>query len=252
VIASQVADVLALNGIQQITGSLSCTGATNLTSLSANDLGTIGDTFKLHSLTTLTTLEFDSLTQVGSIDFDAVPELQQLSFTQGVSKADNIRITNTGLTSLNGITLKTIGDMEVSNNRFLADANVNQITNITGLMSFSANAQELKITFQRLQTAKNMTFRNASAVSLPSLKTTDGLLGFYSNYFESFFAANLTSTGGLVFDDNGLLTNISLPSLESVKGTFQIANNTALKKVDGFPNLKSVTGALDFSGNFSE
>jgi len=97
-----------------------------------------------------------------------------------------------------------------------------------------------------------MTFRNASEVALPSLKSTDGLLGFYANHFTSFIAANLTSTGGLVFAANENLMNISLPSLETVKGVFQIANNTALKSVDGFPKLKSISGALDFSGNFSK
>lgn len=250
-IASQAANVLALDGITKISGSLSCSGARNLTSLSSDKLQTIGDTFKLSDMTTLTTLQFDGLNEVGAIDFEALPQLQQLSFKDGVSKAGRVRITNTGLTSLDGIDLSVVGDMDVSNNRFLTQVNVDSIANITGLVSFSANHQDLKISFPKLQTAKNMTFRNASDVTLPALKSTDGLLGFYSNYFSAFVAPNLTSTGGLVFADNSELTNISFPALEKVQGLLQIANNTQLKTVDGFPSLKTITGALDFSGNFT-
>jgi len=252
VVASQAANVLALDGIKHITGSLSCNGARNLSSLTADQLETIGDDFKLSGLTLLNTLQFDSLTEVGTIDFEALSQLQQLDFKKGVVKATKVRITNTYLNSLTGIELKTVGDMDVSNNPRLTQVNVDDIVNITGLVTFSANNPDLKITFPKLQTAKNMTFRNASEVELPSLKTTDGLLGFYSNYFSTFVGPNLTSTGSLVFTDNAKLTNISLPVLETVKGVFQIANNTALKSVDGFPKLKSITGALDFSGNFSK
>ena len=98
-----------------------------------------------------------------------------------------------------------------------------------------------------------MTFRNASKVDLPSLESVSGGLGFYSSYFESFTGPNLTTVDSfLVFNDNSALTNISLPLLESVGGSFQIANNTELKEVTGVPKLETIEGALDFSGNFSE
>ncbi|KAK2739115.1 hypothetical protein FQN57_006681 [Myotisia sp. PD_48] len=236
--------------LERLRGSLKSKNS-SITMLSAPKLATIDDSFTLSALTALTALEFDSLTSVNTIDFEALPKLQSLGFTKGVTKADRVRITNTDLYNLNGIDLESVNDMEITNNPHLTEVNVNQITNATGYINFAANHKDLKITFPNLQTAQNMTFRNTSSVQLPSLEKTDGLLGFYSNFFEDFIAPNLTSTGDLVFTDNSVLTNISLPILKTVKGAFQIANNTALKSVT-IPKLETITGALDFSGNFSK
>jgi len=110
----------------------------------------------------------------------------------------------------------------------------------------------LVTTFPMLETATNMTFRNCSSVSLPSLANVTQDLGFYGNTMQSFVAPNLTTVGGLIFVDNTQLTNISLPQLTSVNQSYQIANNTLLKNVTGFPQLSIVGGALDFNGNFTE
>lgn len=142
--------------------------------------------------------------------------------------------------------------MEITNNPRLETVNVNRITNATGLISFAANSMGLEIRFPNLESAQNLTIRNATLVELPSLKSTRGLLGLYSNFFESFRAPNLTRTGDLVFDDNSNLRNITLPALETVSGAFQIANNTALRRFNGAPELREITGALDFTGNFTE
>jgi len=107
-----------------------------------------------------------------------------------------------------------------------------------------------------LITAANMTFRNCSSVSIPSLATVNGSLGFYGNYFESLAAPNLTTvgdkagSGSLAFVANGNLANITMPKLSSVGGAAQVANNSALDAV-AFPSLTTVYGAIDFSGNFS-
>ncbi|WEW55484.1 cell wall protein Ecm33 [Emydomyces testavorans] len=251
-ISPKASGTISISGVERITGKFTCKGAENMTELSASKLASIEDTFMLSGLTTLATLKFDALSQVNSINFEALPRLQQLSFSKGVTKADRVRITNTDLVNLNGIDLETVGDMDISNNPHLTEVNVNKITNATGYVSFSANHVELKIKFPNLANALNMTFRNASVVSLPSLKQTAGLLGFYSNFFQDFSAPNLTSTGDLVFNDNSQLGNISLPALQTVKGAFQIANNTNLKAVTEVPKLQTITGALDFTGNFSQ
>ncbi|OJD09889.1 hypothetical protein AJ78_08875 [Emergomyces pasteurianus Ep9510] len=243
---------IRLESIQEITGSLIAKGTQNLTALFAPQLRSISDTFMLSGAIELRTIQCDSLTQVGALNFEALPNVQQLAFTKGINTAKSVRISNTDLNNLKGIELEIVGDMEISNNPHLMEADVAQITNITGYCSFSANHMDLKISFPRLEGALNMTFRNASTVDLPSLKKTEGLLGFYSNYFESFYAPNLTSTGDLVFADNPAVNNISLPALETIRGAFQIANNTDLATIDGVPSLKTIYGALDFTGKISK
>ncbi|RAH46819.1 GPI-anchored protein Ecm33 [Aspergillus aculeatinus CBS 121060] len=241
---------LSINGPYEITGGLSSDGASNLTSLTSTSLATIGDTFKLNGLTTLTTLSLTNLSSVGAISWTALPELQSLDFTKGVSEAGDVEITNTGLTSLDGISLKSVGTFDITENTNLKTVNVNDLTNATGLINFAGNLDSLQIILPNLAGGTNMTFRNVSAVSIPSLKELSGQLGFWGNSFSNFSAANLTSTGDLVFDDNSDLTNISMPVLKTVNGGFQIARNDKLEEIS-FPDLETVTGAIDFSGEFN-
>ncbi|OJJ44755.1 hypothetical protein ASPZODRAFT_27392 [Penicilliopsis zonata CBS 506.65] len=248
-LSESISGDISLSGIEQITGSLSCTGASNLTSLTAASLNTIGDKFTLNGLTTLSALTMADLTSVGSIDWEALPNLQTLSFTAGVSTADSVIITNTGLTTLDGISLETVGEFSITDNTALTTVNVNELKNATSLINFAGNDNSLEVDFPNLGTGTNMTFRNVSSVLVPSLTTLSGELGFWGNTFKKFSAPNLTTTGDLVFDDNPDLTNISMPVLTTVNGGFEIIVNDKLSVIS-FPDLETVTGAVDFSGEF--
>lgn len=250
VIDSSAAGSITLDGFNVIDGNLIVENAQNLTAIGCTTLTSIGDTMRLNNLTGLYNLAFDTLKSVGAIDFEALPNLQSLGFTTGVSSAGSVRITNTALASLSGIQLETVGDFDIANNRHLREINVNEIANITGYANFAANSPDLQVAFPNLASVQNMTFRNLSHIELPSLKSTTGLLGFYSNMFTTFTAENLTSTGPLVFADNGYLTELALPQLERVDGGFQIANNTLLKVIDNMNNLNEVK-TIDFAGDFA-
>lgn len=245
---------LSINGVKKITGNLTVTDAINLSSLTLGSLEQLGG-FELGDLTVLSTLSAPQLTQVDTLNFTALPALQQLGFTTGLTKSTSVLITNTGLSSLSGIsTLQQVDTFNVNNNQALTNISL-QVTSIKKSLDIEANdgfISGLTTSFPMLQTAQNMTFRNCSDVQLPALANVTLDLGFYGNTFTSFAAPNLTTAGGLVFVDNTQLTNISLPQLTSINGTYQIANNTQLKQINGFTKLSVVTGALDFSGNFTE
>lgn len=222
-----------------------------MTSFSASSLNSIGDTFKLTGLTILTSLNFGQLTSVGAIDWEALPNLQTLAFSTGVSSAGKVSITNTGLTNLDGISLESVGDFDITENTALETVNVNELKNCTGLINFAGNMNALKVELPNLSHGTNMTFRNVSSVSVPSLHNLTGQLGFWGNGFSSFSAPNLTETGDLVFNDNSKVSNISMSKLTTVNGGFQIARNDELSEIN-FPALQTITGALDFSGEFDE
>ena len=246
---------LSVENIQSITGNLTVTNAANLSSLSFGSLKSIGG-FELNGLTELSQLSFPQLAQVSSLSFTALPALQQMSFGgTGINKANSILITNTGLSSLQGINnLQSVSTFNVNNNPSLQNISL-QVTSINGSLDIEANdgfVSGLTTTFPMLQTAQNMTFRNCSSVLLPSLANVSQDLGFYGNTMTSLMAPNLTTVGGLIFVDNTDLTNISIPQLVSVNGSYQIANNTMLKQINGFQKLSVIKGALDFNGNFTE
>lgn len=225
---------------------------TQLTQISGGDLETITDSFNLNQLTILSTLNFPRLTNVDTIDWEALPALQGLSFTTGVQTAASVSIQNTQLNSLDGINLQVVDDFYVANNPYLNDIEM-QVGNITTRLVLEANGRNVSAIFPNLIWAFNMTFRNVSEISIPSLASVNGSMGFYSNEIESLMAPNLTTVGGsLSFVSNSNLQNISMPALTTISGGFQIANNTAYDNVNGFNKLKTVGGALDFNGNFTK
>lgn len=246
---------LAINGVQVITGNLTVTNAILLSSLSFGDLKSIGG-MELYGLTVLSELSMPQLTTVTTVNMTALPALQVMGFGgTGISQADSVLITNTGLSSLQGINnLQSVSTFNVNNNQALQNISL-QVTSIKHSLDIEANdgfVSGLTTTFPMLETAQNMTFRNCSSVSLPSLANVTQDLGFYGNTMTSFVAPNLTTVGGLIFVDNTDLTNISIPGLVSVNGSYQIANNTMLKQINGFQKLSVIKGALDFNGNFTE
>lgn len=240
-----------LDYITSITGDLTCTNATQLTSLGADQLRTIGGTFNLESLTILSNLAFPQLNGVNMINWVAVPALQALNFDNGVTQANNVYISNTGLTTLAGIELTQVGNMNINNNLDLKTINVNGLTNVTNALSFSANGRDLEIEFPNLQGAANLTFRDVSSISMPSLADVGGALGLYENSIESFAAPNMTEIGGTIaIVDSPNLSNISFPMLETIGGGLQIANNSELASISGFKALTRIQGDIDFYGTF--
>lgn len=246
---------LSVSGVQKIVGNVTINNAVNLASLSFSSLRSLTG-LQLGSLTVLSELSMPQIQTISQMNLTALPALQQFSFgNEGVTQSQSILITNTGLSSLQGLDqLETVDSFNVNNNAALQNISL-QVSSIKNAINIAANdgyQSGLTTSFPLLQTAMNMTFRNCSSVSLPSLANVSQYLGFYGNTMENFAAPNLTTTGGLVFVDNTELTNISVPALTSVNGSFLIANNTLLKKIDGVQKLSVVTASIDLNGNFSE
>ena len=254
-----------LTGLTVIKGDLSYQDDSSVNTINAGDLLSVGN-LALGNLSTLSTLNFGALTSTANMNFTGLSTLQTLNFGSGsgLQMANDILITNTVLTSLNGISAVTsITGFSISNNPYLSSItiNVDAIVPINGAGSGTVDigANDVSnggqsISFPNLQTAIEMTFRNASSISLPSLANVSQNLGFYDNLVKTIVTPNLTFAGGIVCVDNTQLTNISMPMLTTINGTngtYQIANNTLLTAINGFQDLSNVKGGLDFTGNFS-
>jgi hypothetical protein len=232
---------------------LRCDNATQLTSISADQLNAIGGNFELTRLTILSGLQFGSLQNVNSIKWISLPALQSLNFGQGVRRANNVEISDTALTSLDGIELEAVSTMNINNNRYMTKVDVNALANVTRGLTFAANSADLEISLPNLEAAANLSFIRVSDVSMPSLSEVGGAIGFYLASFEEFSAPNLTRTGNdVAFVSCDKLSNLSFPQLTTIGGGFLVANNSELEVVDQFPKLKTIAGALDFAGVFDK
>lgn len=250
-ISSSYSQGLDFGSIEKITGTLSCSDAPNITSITAGSLASIGGNFTLDGLTTLSSLSMAELTSIGSIAWQALPALYSLDFTTGVSTVGDLNILNTALTTLDGISLETVGQFQIEDNNGLKTCNISSLKNATGLISFAGNLDTLEVDLASLEGGTSMTFRNISSINIPSLEKLTGQLGFWGTDFATFSAPKLTASGDLVFTDNSKLNNISAPVLKTVDGGFTVTRNDELQVID-LPDLETVAGAIDFTGNFYE
>ncbi|KAG9204456.1 hypothetical protein B5807_11464 [Epicoccum nigrum] len=251
-IATGTTDDIALNGIKKLDGNLVATDNANMKRISADSIEEIDGTMTLDGLTRLYGVEFPKLKKVQGIKWNALPNLQTIGFTAEVTEADKINIQNTAIRSLKGINIEQVDTIFIANNGYINEVNM-QLGNVSDSMTFADNNEALKITLPNLIWATNMTFRFVGSLEMPSLETLNGSLGLYNNGFESFAAPNLTSIGeALAIVANEKVSNISFPLLTKINDNLQIANNTNLSMIDGFPKLKSVGGAFDISGNMSD
>ncbi|KAK9452051.1 uncharacterized protein V1518DRAFT_410239 [Limtongia smithiae] len=240
----------AIDGISSIGGSLTVSNNSQINTISAPALDSIGGAFTLSELTLLTSLNFPRLASVGSIYWVTLPALSTLTFTTGVTDCPSIYISDTDLTSLDGISPTVATKFEINNNLNLDTVDI-PLEYATDQIDVSYNGNT-DVSFPDLKWSNNLTFQDVASVSTPSLTTVNGSYLLISNVFTSLTASNLTSVGGLTITDNDDVTSISFPELVTI-GTagLDIANNTDLENLSGFPKLTTVSGAIILEGSFT-
>ncbi|KAK2033324.1 hypothetical protein LX32DRAFT_581188 [Colletotrichum zoysiae] len=253
-IAEDITGNIDINGPKTIKGDLIVTNVTQLVGLSSSTLASVEGAFKMQGLTVLSNLEFTSLTTVGSIDWVTLPALGSLVFgTAGVTKVNDILISDTFLKSLDGLNVASVDSLRINNNNQLVSYS-NQLANATKTIEINSNGPDLGITLPNLVWAGEIIIADAAKVQMDSLAVVNGSIKFDKNTFTEFIAPNLTQTtdGDVSFINNIELTNLSLPLLTKTGGGLTIQNNTLLTKIDGLPQLKQIGGAVLLRGNFTE
>lgn len=175
-VATDTSDNIDLGGIQRIAGSLVANGVPNLVSLSGKSLSVIDSAFTLSSLDILSDLIFPALTAVDTIDWLALPNLQGVSFLQGLERVSSISIQYTELGSLVGMST-SIDTLVVVNNFYLYNISL-ELYSIRTLCNIGGNGITAQVDFPNLSWAYNMTLSNCSRIALPSLTSINGYVGF--------------------------------------------------------------------------
>lgn len=255
VIDKSVTGAVVINGPKQVKGDFIAKGAGEITSISSTSINAIGGTFELNNLEALSNLEFSSLKSLDGLSFIKLPRLGELNFgTEGVTKIKTIRITDTFISDLSGLSVASVDSFQIDNNRKMNAFNSDLVNITSQLLIFDNGNDDMVITMNKLESAAEIQISSAKNFSVPALQEVTKSLKLNANpQLTSFSAPNLTiieETLSLV--DMKKLTNISFPLLEEIGGGFTIQNNTKLEKVNDFPKLEKVTGGISLRGSFDE
>lgn len=249
---SKLGGTLDLSGPREITGDLRVVSNKGITNLQSNDLEKIGGSFTVRNAESLNAIQFPKLSSVEKLEWQTLNALITLDLGP-ITEAEEVTVSDTNLRSLDGIDLKSVRKLDINNNAHLTKFTT-QLHDLSDNLNIQANGLNLEVALPNLVWIANMTISNVTEFSIPALRVVNGSARFDSNYFESFIAPNLTHTesGDISFVGNGKLDNLTFPKLTSIGGGLLIANNTELSKIDAFPQLESVGGAIKLRGSFKE
>ncbi|EPY52134.1 GPI anchored cell surface protein [Schizosaccharomyces cryophilus OY26] len=244
---------LSLNRIETVTGDVIIQNNYYLASVSLNSLKSVHGELRLEKLTRLGSLYAPVLETVGSLNLRVLPNLQGIRFDKGVKHATRLRIEDTQLSTLDGISLNKTDTMIVVNNNYLREVNMPYLEVVKHKFYVSYNAREIDVKLPMLQQVGDMTVQRVANIDLRNLKTVEGFLGFLNSTMKEVSCPNMTRIGqSLFFVGNTNLDSINFKQLETIGGTFMIFNNQELKKIKGFEKLRTVSGSIDFSGDLAE
>ncbi|KAG5999999.1 hypothetical protein E4U43_001736 [Claviceps pusilla] len=247
----RVAGSLQIDGPKQIKGDLIINNATQLISISSSSINSVGGTLRLQGLQLLSSFTMQSLKSVDKLELVNLNQLSGLTLgTSGVTKASSIRIQDTFISDLSGFNVATADNITIANNARLNTFS-SQLENVTNTLSVVRNAGSMKVDLGKLRHAGELDFRSIQSFDAPVLETAGRVSFQESPELLSVSANNLTSIkNSLTLNNNKKLDNISFTALKTIGGDMTILNNTALMKINKFPELKTI-GSVLLAGSFN-
>ncbi|KAG6040179.1 hypothetical protein E4U41_001363 [Claviceps citrina] len=249
-VSQSVSGSLKIEGPKQIKGDLIINNATQLISIESSSINSIDGTLRLQGLQLLSSFKMQSLKSVDKLELINLNQLSGLTLgTSGVTKASSIRIQDTFISDLSGLNIVTADNITIANNARLNTFSSN-IQNVTYTLSVVRNAGSMKVQLANLENAGELDFRSIQSFDAPVLEAAGRVSFQESPELLSISANNLTSIkNSLTLNNNKKLSNISFTALKTIGGDMTILNNTALMKINKFPELKTI-GSVLLAGSF--
>lgn len=238
--------------IKTISGDFVISNASNLVRINTPKLAVIGGKFKLNELTSLTSVNSPFLNNVGIVEWKVLPILSTVNFDYGIKKVKSITISDTSLIAFNGFDSEILDTLNINNNRFLESISTG-LKGINEKLSISANARNIVVSFPKLEYANNITIRDVSSLDFSNIHAVNKSLELINNNFQSVKFPKLKSVGGtLSLIENWNLKDVEFNQIEDISGGLMLINNTYLNKLNFFPKLTSIGGAIKFVGDFRD
>ncbi|KAL6933502.1 related to Sporulation-specific protein 22 [Hanseniaspora guilliermondii] len=247
--------IVDLGNIEVIDGNLVLENSANIVRIDCPKLNTIKGEFKIQVLTSLTSIHLKELHTVQKIYWRVVPILSTVEFVRGLSKIEEVTISDTSLVGFEGFSGGKVEQLKVfniNNNRFMETINCN-IQSVSEQLSIQSNAKEIQVNMDKLVWANNMTVRDTSMVSSPNLQYVNNSLEFISNHFSEIDLPKLKAIGGtLRLDNNKVLSKIDMNNVSDVFGGVMITSNNNLEKITFLKSLQQIGGGIHFTGSMKD
>ncbi|EIE81952.1 hypothetical protein RO3G_06657 [Rhizopus delemar RA 99-880] len=252
VIDNSGATDLKLHGVELLEGDLIVTGNDALLAFSMPTVQGVNGQLRFANNKLLSSLDMRQLYAARSFEVSVHPALNELKFPAGLAEAEKITITDTTVTRVEGLKMKSAQDISISNNIYLKSFALANTTSVNNVL-ISANSPALHIDLGKVEGMREATFRNLAGLNLDGLTRVSGDMSFISNTFESLDLPSMVDIAGtLTLTDNTQLNNLSMAKLGHLGGALSVSGNNKLTSITAFPNLQQVDGTLDITGGFDE
>lgn len=253
-IATDSAEVVEINGLEEIQGSLIAANNSVLTTIGSNSLETVSDQITLANLSNLVNLTFPSWYSVGTLFVQNVTSPNVVNLETSVQQIDNLYILDTQLEDLQGFNVSSpqVQTLQITGNYYLVDAYFN-VGNITTSAMIANNSGSTTVRLPSLTYAYELSIANASSVDLTMLQSVSQNLDISYSQTQNFSCPGLTFVGGdLTMGNNGELAGLNLNELVDVQGTLAIEDNPVLMDLSGLSSLSNIGSALEIRGAFTK
>ncbi|CUM55834.1 unnamed protein product [Debaryomyces tyrocola] len=245
---------LDFSNVEKIKGDLKLFNSSSVTDINLNQLSEISGSLTVQAYTQLHSLDLTSLSKAEELSLISLPSFAILNVNKGLSEVGSLKISDTALSSLEGLTnYKDVGSLDVDNNKNISYIDLSTLETVKDSLVLSFNSDECEVKLDELIWASNLTIQDVADFSASNLTKVNGTFNLAYNTFESIEFKSLKEVGGsLQIFANNDLTELSVEKLTSIGGEFRMYNNTDLEDMeDSFSKLKTVEGAVDIKGNIA-
>lgn len=131
-----------INGVETLQGDLTIKSNEKLEKISLSLQGVNGKLSMLNNKI-LTSLNMPQLAATRVFELSVHPALNEIKFPAGLSQVEQMTISDTTATKIEGLKMSGIKDMTITNNIYLKQLSIGNLTKITGSLIVSANSPSL-------------------------------------------------------------------------------------------------------------
>lgn len=198
----------------------------NVTSLSIPSLTSVTEMLTVYESPNVESLAFPALMDVGTLHLSWLPKLKDLDLSLGIEKMTELYISNTNLSTLQGINVTTIEDLTILNNPMLKSVDMSDLKSATGFVNVEG-CPSIELGMSNLGTVNDLKLQGINNVTLWKLNGSHGDLWLQNTSIDDFRPGVLETVGGsLRVEDNRYLTSLSLPALTTTANGTSIKNNS--------------------------